>query len=92
MAVQPNGAQCVLASIGRSLVDGERDLQSSFACPRWDAGAGRAAMNTVYVIVVSAIGALTFFSMALAKLVPDEYDHGALRLAPARSRAIRVRQ
>jgi len=49
-------------------------------------------MNTVYVIVVSAIGALTFFSMALAKLVPDEYDHGALRLAPARSRAIRVRQ
>jgi len=48
-------------------------------------------MNTIYV-VLSAAAALTFFSVALAKLVPDDYDRDALRLAPARSRAIRVRQ
>jgi len=48
-------------------------------------------MNTIYV-VLSAAAALTFFSVALAKLVPDDYDRDAPRLAPARSRAIRVRQ
>jgi len=49
-------------------------------------------MNSVYVVVASAVAALTFFSLALAKLVPDEYDQDATRLAPVRSRAIRVRQ
>ncbi len=48
-------------------------------------------MNTIYVVLSSA-AALTFFSIALAKLLPDEYDRGAPRMAPARSRAIRVRQ
>ena len=36
-------------------------------------------MNTIYV-VLSAAAALTFFSVALAKLVPDDYDRDALRL------------
>ena len=49
-------------------------------------------MNTIYV-VLSAAAALTFFSAALAKLVPDDYDRDAPRLAaPAPSRAMRVRQ
>ena len=49
-------------------------------------------MNTVYVVVVSAITVLTFVSIALARLAPDDYDQGAPQLTPARSRAIRVRQ
>jgi hypothetical protein len=49
-------------------------------------------MNTVYVVVALAAFASTFFSVILARLVPDEYDQGNLRLAPTRSRAIRVRQ
>jgi hypothetical protein len=49
-------------------------------------------MNNVYVVVASAMAALTFLSLVLARLVPDEYDRGTPRLAPARSRAIRVRR
>jgi hypothetical protein len=49
-------------------------------------------MDTIVVAVAVAAAAMTFFSVALANLVPDEYDHGSPRLAPARSRAIRVRQ
>ena len=50
-------------------------------------------MDTLVVVVAVAAVAMTCFSVALANLIPDEYDHrGAPRLAPARSRAMRVRQ
>lgn len=49
-------------------------------------------MNSIFAVVVVAGAALTFFSIALAIIVPDEYDKGAPRLAPASSRAIRVRR
>jgi hypothetical protein len=49
-------------------------------------------MNTIYIIVASGVIGLTFLSVAMARLMPDEYDHGRPRLAPARSRAIRARR
>ncbi len=49
-------------------------------------------MDTIVVVVAVAAAALTFFSIALAALVPDEYDRGSPLPATARGRAIRVRQ
>jgi hypothetical protein len=49
-------------------------------------------MHTVYVVAASATALLTIFGVVLAKLVPDEYDQRTHQLAPARSRAIRVRR
>ena len=48
-------------------------------------------MSTIFAVVAVAAAALTFFSIALAALVPDEYDERSSRVAPAYSRAIRVR-
>ena len=49
-------------------------------------------MDTIVVAVAAIAAAMTLFSIALASLIPDEYDRGSPRLATAPSRAMRVRQ